>query len=143
MFTNFKDQKTIEYATFRILTSSKNLDVYRVNHAILKKYASGVVFPEQLIGFKGDLYTVATGQYGDPNCVSVSKTRATGVGSYTKQYSTDEQLIAAENSGEDVYLWSGPCRSKKFIYPRTYFFLGLRQASKFAQDMIDKNVKSL
>lgn len=148
MFKNFKEQKTLEYATFRILSSERKLDYYREKFRVLKNYRSGVVFPEQLIGYTGGLYIVDLNYTSEGCSVRVSRKTFSGLVSRLSPKEctpilTDEEMIDIENKYFTITGLLDGKYTNMFHDNKFFYFIGMNQASKFAQYAIDKALKKL
>lgn len=143
MFKDFKEQKTREYATFRILSSENFLDAYRKRFSEMKQYSSGVVFPEQLIGFKGGIYIVRIDSTIAEKFVITSRIDIDGISFDEKPVLSDQEAIEIENNKSHIMLGQQRYSPLSLISDNIWFFLSVKQASRFAQTLVDKQLKSL
>lgn len=144
MFKDFKYQKTVEYATFRILSSEQRLDEYRWKYDALKNYTSGIVFPEQMIGYSGLIYIVAYSKSPDLHGFYVSKKQISGAWAGANKLEDDSEAVSWENKGFTVLLNQNGGGAGHACYNDSEFaFLSKKQASKFAQNLLDKKIKGL
>lgn len=143
MFKDFKEQKTREYATFRILSSENFLDAYRKRFSEMKQYSSGVVFPEQLIGFKGGIYIVRMDSTIAEKFVITSRIDIDGISFARKPVLSDQEAIEIENNKSLIMLGQQGYSPLSLISDNIWFFLSSKQASRFAQSLVDKQIKSL
>lgn len=144
MFKDFKYQKSMEYATFRLLSSDNNIDQYRTKYDILKNYSSGIVFPEQMIGYSGTIYII--GQSDSTNCQSFHVTKKSVSGAWCASYKikSDAELIALENQGYQILInQEGGYAGYHIANTDEFAFLNKKHASKFAQNLLDKKIKGL
>lgn len=143
MFKDFKEQKTREYATFRILSSENFLDAYRKRFSEMKQYSSGIVFPEQLIGFKGGIYIVRIDSTIAEKFVMTSRMDIDGISFNRKPVLSDQEVIEIENNKSPVILGQLGYTPFSLVSDKIWFFLSSKQASRFAQSLVDKQIKSL
>ena len=112
MFKDFKYQRTEEYATWRVLSSFNNLEYYKTALKVLKPYNSGIVFPEQLLGFNGNLYCVRLNTEPKSQIKSVEVYKLAVSRSVSKHngslrcIETDDEVIQTENNNLTIYLYN-------------------------------------
>lgn len=97
MFKNFKEIRSESNALCRILSSQHGIAFYRRRFHLLKDYHSGVIFPEQLIGFQGEIFVVHLGGRNWCDCAKNQEARASISDSLLKTRS-DESISASVNT---------------------------------------------
>lgn len=134
MFSDFNSYTDGPAGLMKLMSISetKLFHAYKERLVFAEEFRSIVVFPEQMIGFSGRLFTVKTDgdhtRVGNRKILTASHVDVTALMQNREIISEDYQL----NSSEFCYFITGSSRTENFITDNEFKFVKRKHAARFA-----------